>query len=337
MKRNLFYSFILLWALMSCTREKTDKKSIAFYHWKAKADYTQLYDEAIKTTGAQTVYMHYFDIESVRQANWSDDGIYPTYVLKTVNKAYQNLNIIPVVFISNQVFKTENLNINHLANKIEKLIDQISLKHFKKAIKQVQIDCDWSQSTKNEYFELLSLLQKHYELDVTIRLHQIKYQDITGVPPVKKGTLMLYNVGDLKNKDQNSILEASVVKQYINKSSSFPLTLNIALPLFSQTVVMNRSNKVKLIKNTDRATLQNDSHFKQVNPTNFMVLADTLYKGFYLSKGYNLKLEELSEDQIVESYAIIKHSKLKTDGLLFYYLDDASLLNRNLKNTIEKL
>tara|TARA_B110000459_G_scaffold15373_1_gene14932 strand:- start:2754 stop:3200 length:447 start_codon:yes stop_codon:yes gene_type:complete len=148
---------------------------------------------------------------------------------------------------------------------------------------------------------------------------------------------MLYNVGDLKNKQQNSTLESSIVKQYINTETDYPLILNIGLPLFSQTIITNNNNRIKIIKNTERNVLENDDHFKIVDNLNLMVVKDTLYKGFFLSKGYNLKFEEINETVITESFTIIKNSNLKIDEVIFYHLDEKSLSNINLKKIIEKL
>ena len=337
MRRNIHYILILLLLSFSCSEEDVSKDEIAFYHWKAKAEFTKSYSEAIKTTNANTIYMHYFDIESIKEPSWRDDGIYPTYVLKSVDEAYKKLNVIPVVYIDNRVLKTEKLDVLNLADRISKLIDQISTKHFKKTIQQIQIDCDWTMKTKSEYFALLKALKSKFDIGVTIRLHQIKFQNKTGVPPVNRGTLMLYNMGDLRNTNENSILESAIVGQYINEGSTYPLKLKIALPLFAQTVVTNNNNKIKLIKNTDRRFLENDPHFEQIDATNFKLVKDTLYKGFYLAEGYNLKLEEVKSSEISASYDLIKESKLKTDGLIFYHLDDRSLSNYDLKTTIEKL
>ncbi|MDE5422076.1 hypothetical protein L3073_07625 [Ancylomarina sp. DW003] len=337
MKKGICYIGMILCVLTACSKQDVSKKEISFYHWKAKADYTKFYDEAIETCQANKIYMHYFDIESVHEPNWYDDGIYPTYVLKSVAKEYRNLDIVPVVYITNNIFKTDGLDIVRLAGIITELINQISLKHFDNKLKLVQIDCDWTTKTKSDYFRLLKALKKDFELDVTIRLHQIKFQDKTGIPPANKGTLMLYNMGDLRAEKQNSILESNIVKQYINKESTYPMRLKIALPLFSQTVITNNNNKIKLIRHTNRANLENDRHFKQISSNNFQVVADTLYKGFYLAKGYNLKLEDIKTSELVSSYNIIKESQLNTDEIIFYHLDNTSLLKHNLTSTIEKL
>jgi len=336
MNKKIFFSFLILVMIGACRKENSSK-NISFYHWKSKAIYSKSFENAINTSRTNKIYLHYFDVNTVPNPNSNDDEIFPTYVLKSVSKEYQNFKIIPVVYIINKVFKTKDLDIKELSDRIQKLINQITEKYFDEKIKQIQIDCDWTESTRGSYFELLKQLQNYFEIDVTIRLHQIKYKKRTGIPPVKEGTLMLYNIGDLKNKQQNSTLESSIVKQYISSKTDYPLPLNIALPLFSQTVITNNDNKIKIIKNTERNILESDHHFKKIDDLNFIVVKDTLYKGFFLLKGYNLKLEEMDETVIITSYKLIKESQLNINDIIFYHLDKKSLSNINLKELIEKL
>ncbi|WP_055445805.1 hypothetical protein [Lacinutrix mariniflava] len=336
MKTKTTFSILFLFVLFFSCQEKASKKA-SFYHWKTKAVFSKQYETAINIAQSNAIYLHYFDIESTQKSNWQSDGVFPTYVLQDVAKQYKDFKIIPVVFISNKIFKTKDLNINSLSNRIKTLINQISQKHFNKKITEIQIDCDWTESSKNAYFKLLESLNTEYSINATIRLHQIKFKDKTGVPPVQSGTLMVYNIGDLKDQKQNSILENNIVKQYINPESTYPLKLNIALPLFSQTVVFNNDNQIKLIKDSDRSVLESDFHFKKVDKTNFQVVKDTLYKGFYLSKGYNLKIEELNETEVINSYKTIKDSKLDVNELIIYHLDQNSLSNINLKSMLKQL
>lgn len=326
----LFLSALVLFA--SCEKKTTN---YSFYHWKTNAEFTPTIAAALDSTKTKKIYLHYFDIENKNSGNETDDNIFPTYVVQNIDEKYNDFEIIPTVYISNSVLQNKKLVIKSLAEKIETLLKQISLAHFKKEPLEIQIDCDWTQSTKNSYFELLKILEKKYELSVTIRLHQIKFQEKTGVPPVKKGTLMLYNVGNLKNSNENSILESKIVEQYINSSTKYPLKLSIALPLFSQTVIINNEEKIKLSSFTEREILDNDLHFKQVNKNLYTVVQDTLFKGFYLNEGFQLKLEESLEKEIVESYNIVKNSKLKTEEIIFYHLDDESL--KNINQLIKKL
>ncbi|WP_324028217.1 hypothetical protein QSV08_09880 [Maribacter sp. BPC-D8] len=331
----LFLLFIVATLFYSCSNTN-ETKSISFYHWKAKATYNETYKEALTIAESKKVYLHYFDLNLVDENDLQNDGIYPNYLLRQVDKAYHDFDIVPVVYITNQVFK-DKIDIQGLAERTTKLINQISEKQFQKEISTIQIDCDWTQTTKNAYFEFLKLMNEEFEVSTTIRLHQIKFQKQTGIPPVKSGTLMLYNIGDLKSKKENSILENSIVQKYINTDTSYPLKLSLGLPLFSQTIVTNTSNKIKIIKDTERSILEHDSHFKKVDETNFSILKDTLYKGFYLSKGYNLKLEELSEKEIITSYKTVKNSKLNIDDVIFYHLDDNALNSLDLEKIITEL
>ena len=126
----------------------------------------------------------------------------------------QKIAIVPTVFITNRtlVHLPAN-NLTDLANKIvQKLVRQMQALP-NNAIQEIQFDCDWTQSTKTKYFDLLQLLKKAFhpkgiQLSATIRLHQIKYLQKTGVPPVSRGMLMYYNMGEVqKATTNNSILK----------------------------------------------------------------------------------------------------------------------------------
>ncbi len=65
---------------------------------------------------------------------------------------------------------------------------------------ELQFDCDWSDATRDRFFALLTAVGERARpagitLSATIRLHQVKYRERTGVPPVERGMLMFYNMG----------------------------------------------------------------------------------------------------------------------------------------------
>ena len=107
------------------------------------------------------------------------------------------------------------------------------------AIHEIQFDCDWTQSTKEKYFKFLRHFRQlqndpTFQLSATIRLHQIKFANQTGVPPVNRGMLMFYNMADLESiKTPNSILDLEVAHQYIDSQTTYELPLDFALPIFS--------------------------------------------------------------------------------------------------------
>jgi hypothetical protein len=106
------------------------------------------------------------------------------------------------------LLKQKPENIKQLAINTHSKISSL-LKQANKSCKKIQIDCDWSQGTKHNYFQFLKqfkALDTTLQLSCTIRLHQVKYPTITGIPPVDEGTIMYYNMGKL-NEDRKLNLQ----------------------------------------------------------------------------------------------------------------------------------
>ncbi len=327
---------VVVLTIQSC--QESDPTEINFYHWKSKAKYDESTDQVIKRLANQPkIYMHYFDVDIV-QTNQTDNGqIFPVYLLKEVDVAYKAMEVVPVVYIANRIWANKP-SIHDLSKKIIKLTNQISQQHFGLKHSTIHLDCDWTMSTRNQYFKLIELLNQKLDVIPTIRLHQVKYKDRTGVPPVKQSVLMLYNVGDLKDFEHNSILSVEVVEKYLNEDSSYPLKMKLALPLFSQTVIKNNDDEIRLVNHVDKTSLISaPGYFKEINPNVYQVLKDTLYHGYYLSQGYNLKLEKLETADILSSYEVFKSSQINFDEIIFYHLDSKVLAGTNIQSIINQL
>lgn len=323
---------VVLMSFFSCKKEIIATIPANFYHWKINANLNKIEKEALKTAKTETVFLHYFDVV---KSGYNEK---PVAVLREVGEELKNVTIVPVIFIRNSVFKNGYSYTEYLANKVLELTEQIHQHHFKNKPKEIQIDCDWTESTKEKYFEFLRALRKKIKVSVTIRLHQLKYANRTGIPPVDYGSLMLYNVGDLKNKEENSILKESIVSTYINHNTTYPLALDLALPIFSQVVLINNKGDVKLINQANFNDFKTDTeHFKKVTETLYIVTKKILYKGQYLYKGFTIKLEESTIDEIVKSYESIKNSKLNINSTILYHLDDTSLEDFNLTALLQQL
>ena len=107
-------------------------------------------------------------------------------------------------------------------------------------IQEVQLDCDWTQTTQDTYFSLckevgLLLKEKGITLSSTIRLHQLS----TPVPPVDRGVLMLYNTGNLQSASEtNSIISINNVAKYLKgKRIEYGIPLDFAYPTYSWGLV----------------------------------------------------------------------------------------------------
>lgn len=332
--KNLLKACCLYIALIIFLSGCTDRQeaTISFYHWKYNAEHNPVISTALDHSGIDnTLYMHYFDVDKTAK------GVYPAYVLNNVDSAFKSYDIVPVIFITNKTLK-DNIDLNRLSEQIAGLVDEISMHHFGRKFQTIQLDCDWSETTRDKYFELIRMLSRNMEVVPTIRLHQIKYKDKTGVPPAKSGVLMLYNMGNLKDEQQNSIIQADIVDDYIDNTTTYPLKLDVALPLFSQTVIKNNRGQIRLVnKSMPEALKQDKLHFRQLDSHLFEVTRDTLYYGFYLSKGYRLKLEESGVEEILDAYSIVRNSNLQLDNIILYHLDDDVLKQVDLAKLLEKL
>lgn len=109
--------------------------------------------------------------------------------------------------------------------------------------------------TKNNYFLLLKELKNNLNKNIssTIRLHQIKYFNKTGVPPVDYGVLMYYNMSSLGDfNTKNYILDNNEAKKYHYNFENYPLKLKLALPLYSQAVQFRDKKAINLFENVEQ-------------------------------------------------------------------------------------
>src|ERR1019366_1414323 len=125
--------------------------------------------------------------------------------------------------------------------------------------------CDWTAATRATYFQLLKVARSRLneagfasaKISATIRLFQCKYMAKTGVPPVDKGLLMCYNMGNLTHPGTgNSILETTELKKYIASVTTYPLPLDVALPIFDWKVLFHEGSYAGLVKDLPDSLLQ---------------------------------------------------------------------------------
>lgn len=303
--------------LLSCT-SKVQIKSYNFYHWKSKAVWDDAKSQVLKKTKASKIYMRYFDI-NIKRGTYK--ACYPTYVIREIDPAFKNFDIIPVVFIRNIALKDTENSVEELANNIKSLVNQIHQKHFGGNPTAIQIDCDWNNSTELAFFSLLTQLKKDFSVETTLRLHQIKYPEKTGVPPVDRATLMLYNMGQLKDFTQNSLIDKTIVDQYISRFTKYEKPISLGLPLFDQTVIQSPTGKIKLLNGAYQSDFAKDPAFKQISPLVYEIQKDSLIHGFYVTKGCQFKTEKTTKKEVLESLDIIRKSNLSIEEVVFYHLD----------------
>ncbi|MCB9033462.1 MAG: hypothetical protein H6553_06475 [Chitinophagales bacterium] len=307
--------YLFLFCLISC---QNNHRQIDFYYWKQQYQIDSLEQETLHLLNTKTIYLHYFDVV------WHNGKAVPKYKVEIKEKV--NYAVVPTVYIENDAIANLSFEqIESLSKNMVQLIEKINQLNNIKA-KTIQIDCDWTVSTKAKYFKLLTLLQENYKVTATIRLHQIKYKNTTGVPPVKKAVLMLYNMGDVKNIDEyNSILNINTTKKYIAYAKKYPIPLDYAFPIFSWTAIF-RNNKLMAIKNNLRKSDFKTNDLKALNNTLYQVQTSQFLAGFYFMKNDIIRFEHINKNDLKDLYLLTKKNcNYKKFDIVLYHLDSQSL------------
>lgn len=310
------FSFLLLFALtISCENSKSH--DYTFYYWRTQLSLNKTEKIALEKATAPYIYTRFFDIEKVA-------GKFQPVAVITKEQTFEtNKEIVPVVFIKNKVFyNITSDEINFLVQNISSLIKKKQTEFAFKTSPEIQIDCDWSAGTRKEYFEFLTRLKDFSakEVTCTLRLDQVKNRKLTGIPPVEKVYLMCYSTSSpLENSDRNSILDIPTLKNYLKNIGSYPLSIDIALPIYSWGIVTNHVGKHQLINALSFKDLEN-VNFKKISDTQVQVMKDGFYFGNFLSKGFTIKVEEISEDQLKEVMRFLD-KRLFNYSTVYYHLD----------------
>ncbi|MCG3701396.1 hypothetical protein L5F41_04705 [Aliarcobacter butzleri] len=291
----ILISLILVFALIVFSYNKTQKKDIqiSFYSWENSFEEQNINEK---------LYIKVLDINFSTKLE----------LLKTNIKETPK-NFIPVIYITNETMKNVDYSL------VSKAILE-TLKNYK--FDEIQIDCDWSLSTRSNYFNLLEDLKEKLNktISATIRLHQIKYYTKTGIPPVDYGVLMYYNmsnIGDFNTK--NSILDNEIAKKYHYNFDVYPLKLKLALPLYSQAIQFREEKAISLFEGVEEKDFNND--FEKLENNRYKVLNSHYFKGRYIYKDDIFRLENSNEQDIkIALKDFLDLSKNRYDEVIFYTL-----------------
>lgn len=303
----------------------------AFYHWQTNLNLSEQevnYTEALKV---KKLYAKFFDIDW----DFNRGEAIPLAQIRINPKGMEGLHLIPTVFITNRtLIQLPASDIDSLASRIYHRILKLGAQLPSSEIIEIQIDCDWTQKTKASYFKLLSAIKQFLPerviLSATIRLHQVKFAKRTGVPPVDRGMLMFYNMGELEKwESQNSILDLSIAKQYTNNFKAYPLPLDVALPIFSWGVLYRNGRMIKLMNNLSVEMLSDRDRFKVLEKAHrYQVVKSTYLDGYYLYEEDLIRIESIPVSLLKESSLLLKNVLKKNDiSLSFYHLDTATIKN----------
>ncbi len=317
--KPIFLSFLIL--LFACDKPIEHRLIPAFYHWQTKVDINDFEQRYLDSS--QKIYIKFFDIDLVEKQ------------LQT--KAIVNFKTIPQQAIVPTVFITNRSLIGRSVAEVDTLANRIALKikglSFQNGIKynEVQFDCDWSQQTQKRYFRLLKQLKIHFKTQVisaTIRLHQVKFTSITGIPPVDRGMLMCYNMDDWKKvSTKNSIFNPAVLEKYADKINDYPLALDLAMPLFHWAILYRNGQFLGFFNQLNTQKLKTYRFVEsKKNNTIFEVNSDTNALGYSLRKGDIFRAEAVDFKTLQQGTKyVLNRIKNKELTLAFYHLDSITL------------
>jgi hypothetical protein len=144
-------------------------------------------------------------------------------------------------------------------------------------------------------------------VSATIRLHQIKYADRTGIPPVSRGMLMFYNFGRIQSDSpRSSIFNPQDAGLYASYISSYPLKLDLVLPAFSWTVHSRDGQVLGLIENVPEQDIAAFDGFKKVSTSKYSATRSFFFRGRYFMSGDLLLMETTTPDLTKQAAAMAK-------------------------------
>lgn len=330
---NLIVLLLLTLILTACGGKKPNP-FVSFYYWKSQYKLDSTEWKALSENKVEQLYVRYFDIVF-------DEQLHKAIPQAPIQFAKQDVQtpIVPVVFIKNKVFEQlDSLALDTLAVQTIAMINQINHTVGIKA-RSLQIDCDWTARTKENYFhylrQLRQIIDEHEHkttfapmamLTATIRLHQVKYPDQQGIPPVDRGVLMFYNMADINASDVNSIYDAQTSKKYIGALASYPLRLDLALPIFAWGIQLRDAQVVALLNKIDVQAFQQDPQFSLIKKNRFKVNSTCFKNGFYFKQGDELKIELVDQSSLLQmAQDLNEHYPSQFQQIIFFDLDAVNL------------
>ena len=328
---RLCVSAFFLLTLLNCQQQEQHPTTphLGFYHWQTNLKLNEKEQSYLDSLPIQKLYVKFFDVDW----DFTQQRALPHATLIVNTTLPATLEIIPTIFITNRTFQhLPSIAIEELVNKVKGKIEQQFEQFPTHQLSTIQIDCDWSLSTQVSYFQFLEKLQQAWQatdrtLSTTIRLHQIKYFQKTGVPPVNRGLLMFYNMGEVKTYETtNSILDIEIAKKYTDYLSDYPLSLDIALPLFQWGVVFRDRELVQLINQLTREELMDTTRFQSIDTIRWRVLISTYIRGQYVYEGDIIRLETSPYGELEEAVRLLQPFFDGEDfDLVFYHFEEEVL------------
>jgi hypothetical protein len=269
----------------------------AFYYWRTVYALSPSEKAVLRDHHIERLYLRFFDVafDPVR------GRAVPLALCQFREPPPPGVAIVPVVFLENAVFE-RGCDPGALAEKVWKLVREMAGSQGL-SFGELQLDCDWSQSTRESYFQFCRAVRSScrpegVRLEATIRLHQVKYFRRTGVPPVDRGMLMFYNMGRISaNPLRPSIFNVEDAARYTARLTRYPLPLDGAVAIFSWVIHAGANGRVcGLMEKINTEALDKLPFLRHISSGHYQVAASAFFQGTYLTPGDTLVVEAMPPD-----------------------------------------
>ena len=163
---QLILSLLILFVIPSCA-DKNDHLSSTtrangIYYWRTTFDVSEAEQQFINLHNVKRLYLRLFDVDMSKR-NLSE-VLSPQPVATIQFRDSANLaqvmqivdECVPTIFITLPALKTMHGEASEYASKIcTRILNMCSYHGFLNKVHEVQIDCDWTESTESQYFHLL--------------------------------------------------------------------------------------------------------------------------------------------------------------------------------------
>lgn len=335
------YHYVLVALVIFCVGcTFHEKEEHNFYYWKTTYAVNKTEQAAIKNNCTKKIYFRLCDIEM-----GYDQKPHPENVMLWIDKPDTSLTYFPVLYIKNEVFEAlsikdklgnvtgiNELLVNDLAEKIYRLAKS-SMEYVGLELTELQLDCDWNASTKDAFFYCLESIKKEdsqLEIAATVRLYQLKYNDIAGIPPVDKAVLMCYNMGDMYDaKGGNSIYDLDIIEDYLPKKQNYnDIPISIALPIYSWYLAYRNDQFKGIVRDLSKTELE---HFIKLDDAHYKCNTNDLGK-YRLQAGDILRFESITEKQLKLGKKMLVNKLPNWNNEIIYFdLDSSSLTHYGKK------
>lgn len=303
----------------------------AFYFWENNTlSLDDSEENTLEELNVSKLYVKVFEVDRVDNMN---TPIAKTALELSPDRTKEVNELIPCVFMKNLVFtESSKEELDILAENLNFLVDKYILKNVaagsnKFAFNEIQIDCDWTKSSKENYFYFLDKLKEQSKkiISCTLRLYPYKFSDVMGIPPCDKVMLMCYNLlNPLNNEGKNTILDTDEMSKYLDTQVDYPLHIDVALPLYSWMLCYENERFRGVIHGVDDKIL---TCMSKEDGLWYTMEKDTVVKDVYMRMGDRVKVERVTQKQLSKAIELIQSSDV-LDGetvISFFHLESNEL------------